>query len=77
MQAISPWDDVAFSIGTSELDPFIYSLPALLAHSVVGQERCFESRSIISDLPRSTDILGGNRHVAKVTSPEVSGPQSG
>jgi hypothetical protein len=34
--------------------------------SASGQKRRFDSRSITSDLPRSTDILGGSRDVAKV-----------
>src|ERR1700687_2256639 len=39
--------------------------------SLMGQKRRFDSRSIASGLPRSTDILGGSRHVAKVPDSDI------
>jgi hypothetical protein len=48
MQAISPWDDVAFSsteIGTSELDPFIAVEMAIADHPPHRSERALLTHS--------------------------------
>jgi hypothetical protein len=53
-----------------EVSPAQSSITSRLTHlksrtSQMGQERRFDSRSITSDLPRSTDILGGSRHAQR------------
>jgi hypothetical protein len=45
---------------------------SLLVSAATGQKRRFDSLPITSDLARSTDILGGSRHVAKVPEADVT-----